>query len=107
MDNMRPMRNSVLYIVVAMMLVAFLVVSLTRNSQGNTAAMDIGEVAKLARAGEVDRITVNGQELTVETEDGKTYKSRKEARGSVVETLQDLGVADSAFGSGTNQILIR
>ena len=51
MDNMRPMRNSVLYIVVAMMLVAFLVVSLTRNSQGSVAAMDIGEVAKLARAG--------------------------------------------------------
>ena len=49
MDNMRSMRNSVLYIVVAMMLVAFLVVSLTRNGQGNTPTMDIGEVAKLAR----------------------------------------------------------
>ena len=107
MDNMRPMRNSVLYIVVAMMLVAFLVVSLTRNSQGNTPIMDIGEVAKLARAGQVDRITVNGQDLTVETEDGKTYKSRKEARGSVVEALQDLGVPASAFGSGADQIVIQ
>ena len=107
MDNMRPMRNSVLYIVVAMMLVAFLVVSLTRNSQGSVAAMDIGEVAKLARAGQVDRITVNGQDLTVETDDGKTYKSRKEDRGSVVEALQDLGVPASAFGSDANQIVIQ
>ena len=107
MDNMRSMRNSVLYIVVAMMLVAFLVVSLTRNGQGNTPTMDIGEVAKLARAGEVDRITVNGQDLTVETEDGKTYKSRKEDRGSVVEALQDLGVPASAFGSGADQIVIQ
>ena len=107
MDNMRPMRNSVLYIVVAMMLVAFLVVSLTRNSQGSVAAMDIGEVAKLARAGQVDRITVNGQDLTVETDDGKTYKSRKEDRGSVVEALQDLGVPASAFGSGADQIVIQ
>ena len=107
MDNMRPMRNSVLYIVVAMMLVAFLVVSLTRNSQGSMAAMDIGEVAKLARAGQVDRITVNGQDLTVETDDGKTYKSRKEDRGSVVEALQDLGVSASAFGAGTDQIVIQ
>ena len=107
MDNMRPMRNSVLYIVVAMMLVAFLVVSLTRNSQGSVAVMDIGEVAKLARAGDVDRITVNGQDLTVETEDGKTYKSRKEARGSVVEALQDLGVPASAFGSDADQIVIQ
>ena len=107
MDNMRPMRNSVLYIVVAMMLVAFLVVSLTRNNQGSVAAMDIGEVAKLARAGQVDRITVNGQDLTVETDDGKTYKSRKEDRGSVVEALQDLGVPASAFGAGTDQIVIQ
>ena len=107
MDNMRPMRNSVLYIVVAMMLVAFLVVSLTRNNQGSVAAMDIGEVAKLARLGQVDRITVNGQDLTVETDDGKTYKSRKEDRGSVVEALQDLGVPASAFGSGENQIVIQ
>ena len=107
MDNMRPMRNSVLYIVVAMMLVAFLVVSLTRNSQGSVATMDIGEVAKLARAGQVDRITVNGQDLTVETDDGKTYKSRKEDRGSVVEALQDLGVPASAFGSGEDQIVIQ
>ena len=107
MDNMRPMRNSVLYIVVAMMLVAFLVVSLTRNNQGSVAAMDIGEVAKLARVGQVDRITVSGQELTVETDDGKTYKSRKEDRGSVVEALQDLGVPASAFGDEANQIVIQ
>ena len=107
MDNMRPMRNSFLYIVVAMMLVAFLVVSLTRNSQGSAAVMDIGQVAKLVRAGQVDRITVNGQELTVETDDGKTYKSRKEDRGSVVEALQDLGVPASAFGAGTDQIVIQ
>ena len=64
-------------------------------------------MAKLARAGQVDRITVNGQDLTVETEDGKTYKSRKEDRGSVVEALQDLGVPASAFGSGDNQIVIQ
>ena len=69
--------------------------------------MDIGQVAKLARAGQVDRITVNGQDLTVETEDGKTYKSRKEDRGSVVEALQDLGVPASSFGSGENQIVIQ
>ena len=69
--------------------------------------MDIGQVAKLARAGQVDRITVNGQDLTVETDDGKTYKSRKEDRGSVVEALQDLGVPASAFGAGTDQIVIQ
>ncbi len=107
MDNMRSMRNSVLYIVVALMLVAFLVISLTRSGQGNVPSMDIGQVAKLARDGQVDRITVNGQELTVETRDGKTYQSRKEDSGSIVETLQDLGVPASAFGAGTDQIVIQ
>ena len=107
MDNMRSMRNGALYIVLAMMLVGFLVMSLMRNGQGNTPTMDIGQVAKLARAGQVDRITVNGQELTVETEDGKTYESRREDRGSVVESLQELGVPADAFGAGADQIVIQ
>jgi len=50
MDNMRPMRNGVLYVVVALMLVAFLVISLTRSGQGNSPSMDLGQVAKLALA---------------------------------------------------------
>ena len=106
MNNMRSMRNNVIYVIIVVMLVGFLVVTLTRNNQG-VPTMDIGKVAQLARDGQVARITVNGQELTVDTVDGKTVKSRTEDRGSIIETLQNLGVPASAIGTGAGQIEIQ
>ena len=105
-NNSRTVRNNVLYIAVALAVVAFLVMGLIRNDRNNIPTMDLGRVAQLARDGKVTRITVNEQDLSVETADGQTYKSRKEDRGSVVETLQSLGVPASAFGSGQGQIAI-
>ena len=92
--------------IVVLAVVAFLVYSLTRSDRNNVATMEIGRVAQLAREGKVTSITVSEQDLTVETTDGKTYKSRKEERGSVVETLQNLGVPSSAIGAGQGQIAI-
>ncbi len=68
--------------------------------------MDIGQVAQQARDGKVKRIAVDGEELTVTMADDKKVRSRKEETGSLVETLRNLGVAESAFGTGTNQIQI-
>jgi cell division protease FtsH len=105
MDNMRSTRNNVLYALIVMSVVIFLVVTLTRGNQ-SVPTMDIGAVAQLAREAQVARIIVNGQDLTVETTDGRTVKSRTEDRGSIVETLQSLGVPASAIGAGAGQIQI-
>ena len=105
MNNSRPVRNSLIYIVILIALAVFLVTSLTRNRE-STPVVNIAQVAQQARDGQVKRITVNGQDLTVELTDGETIQARKEDNGSVIETLRNLGVPESAFGSGPNQIQI-
>jgi cell division protease FtsH len=105
MNNPRSVRNSVIYAVLLLLLLAFFVTSFARN--GDTVpVVDIGQVADQARQGKVERITVVGNDLTVDLADGKKVRSRKEDDGTVVETLRNLGVPDSSFGSGPKQIQI-
>ncbi len=99
MNNMRSLRNNALYIVLLLILGVFLVTTLMRNND-NLPTVDIGRIAQLARDGEIKTITVVGQDLTVDLKDGRQVKSRKEADGSVVETLRNLGVPEEAFGTG-------
>jgi cell division protease FtsH len=105
MNNMRSVRNNVIYIVLLVALGIFLVTSLMRGGQ-SLPTMDIGAVAEKARAGEVTHITVNEDDLTVELAGGKKVHSRKESQGSLVQTLTNLGVPESEFGDGPNQIKI-
>ena len=105
MNNMRSMRNNIIYLILLVALAIFLVTSLTRNSQ-NLPAVEIGALAQMARDGEVERITVSGEELTAKLESGKEVRSRKEGEDSVVETLVNLGVSPEAFGDGEGQIKI-
>ncbi len=108
MNNMRSLRNNALYIVLLLILGVFLVTTLMRNND-NLPTVDIGRIAQLARDGEIKTITVVGQDLTVDLKDGRQVKSRKEADGSVVETLRNLGVPEAAFGSaaGAIQIIVK
>ena len=103
--NMGSVRNNLIYIVLLIGLGIFLFATFSRNRE-TVPAMDIGQVAQQARDGKVKRIAVDGEELTVTLSDDKKVRSRKEETGSVVETLRNLGVAESAFGTGTNQIQI-
>ncbi len=103
--NMGSVRNNLIYIVLLIGLGIFLFATFSRNRE-TVPMMDIGQVAQQARDGKVKRIAVDGEELTVTMTDDKKVRSRKEETGSLVETLQNLGVAESAFGTGTNQIQI-
>jgi cell division protease FtsH len=103
--NMGSVRNNLIYIVLLIGLGIFLFATFSRNRE-TVPMMDIGQVAQQARDGKVKRIAVDGEELTVTMADDKKVRSRKEETGSVVETLRNLGVAESAFGTGTNQIQI-
>ena len=105
MNNMRSMRNNIIYLVLMVVAGILLITSLTRNTQ-SPPLLDIGAVAEKARNGDVSRISVNGDDLTVELVDGTKVRSRKEGDGSVVETLVNLGVGESAFGDGKGQIKI-
>ena len=103
--NTNPARNSIIYILLMVALAIFLFVTLTRNRE-TIPTMDISQVAQLVREGKVTRIAVDGYDLTVTGTDGKKVRSRKEESGSVVETLRNLGVPESAFGAGAKQVQI-
>ena len=103
--NMGSVRNNLIYIVLLVGMGIFLFATFSRNRE-TVPMMDIGQVAQQARDGKVKRIAVDGEELTVTMADDKKVRSRKEETGSLVETLRNLGVAESAFGTGTNQIQI-
>lgn len=105
MGNPRSIRNSLIYALLLVGLAIFFVITFTRNSD-SAPAIDISQVAQKARAGEVKRITVNGEDLQVDLNDSSKVRSRKEDSGSVVETLRNLGVPETSFGSGPNQIQI-
>ncbi len=105
MNNMRSVRNNALYMILLLALVAFLVTTLLRNNE-TLPVVDIGRVAQLVTEGRVERITVMGEDLNIDLKDGDSVLSRKESSGSVVETLTNLGVPESAFGAGEDQIEI-
>ncbi len=105
MNNMRSMRNNVIYLILLVALAIFLVTSLTRNSQ-SLPVIEIGALAQMARDGDVERITVSGEELTAKLADGKEVRSRKEGEVSAVETLVNLGVPREGFGDGADQIKV-
>jgi hypothetical protein len=102
---MKSVRTNALYVILLLLLAVFLITMLLNNND-SLPVVDIGRVAQMATDGEVQKITVAGEELTVDLRDGRSVQSRKEDSGSVVETLRNLGVPESAFGSGSNKIEI-
>lgn len=53
----------------------------------------LSQVARLVDAGEVKTITVDGQDLAIEKNDGTKLKSKKEADAGLVETLSSYAVS--------------
>ena len=62
-------------------------------------SLSLGTVAQLVRAGQVMRITVQGDELLIERRSGAQASSLKEHRVALVETLQDLGVTEQELSA--------
>ena len=87
----RWMRNSFVYLLILVAVIA-IVVAFFRPSSGSSQKHDISTVIANAKAAQVDRIEVNGDNLKVKLNDGTTYSSRKESSESVREILQDSGV---------------
>ena len=99
-------RNNLLPLVIVVLIMAALLFMVMPKGDG-TQTVDISQLAQHAKEGRIKSITVNGQDLTTEYMDGHKVKTRKEELGSVVETLRNLGVPESAFGDGPSQIEIK
>ncbi len=89
--NSRWMRNSFIYLLIIVAVVAIFF-TLFSEPLGGSREIPISEVITMAARGDIDTIEVNGNNLTVITTSRETFTSRKEEGSSVVSILERAGV---------------
>ena len=89
--NIRWMRNSFIYLLIAVALIA-IVFTLFSEPLGGSREVPVSQVISMSASGDVDVIEIDGDKLTILTNSGETLVSRKEAGASLVEQLNDSGV---------------
>jgi cell division protease FtsH len=87
----RWMRNSFVYLLILVAVIA-IVVAFFRPSSGSSSKADISQVITDAQNERIEKIEVSGDNLKVKLSEGTTYSSRKESSESIREVLQDSGV---------------
>jgi len=85
-------RSGIVYFLIIVALGAFLYTSIIRRSNAQPEIVPIANVAQMVRSGDVERLSVKEDRITVVTTTGETFQSRKELDSSLVETLRNLGV---------------
>ena len=96
--NRRLMRNAVIYVAI---IIAVLVVFMSVfKSPIGSSEEPISTVIQQARAGNLERIEVSGDKLTVTTKLGDTYTARKEEGSSLMDILARGGVDTGQRGAG-------
>ncbi len=98
----RLLRNSFIYLLITVAVLAVFF-TLFSDALGGSQEIPVSEVVSRAARGEVDRIEVSGDKLSVITTSGDTFTSRKEPGASMVEMLSAAGV-DSATGGVDVQV---
>ena len=95
--NSRNTRNIFVYALIG---VAVLTIIFTALQPSGSQTLPLGTLIQWAQEGKVQRIEVQGEELTVQTFEG-TYTSHKEPQTSVVDMLSQAGVQ---VGTGGVQV---
>ena len=76
----------------------FTLLQVVRGGSGTGAEeVSLQAFALEVQAGQAQRLTVQGDKLTLERADGSKLESRKEETTSAIETLQQLGVTQAAL----------
>ena len=89
--NSRPMRNSFIYLLVLVAVIA-IVFTLFSSSVGGSQEIPISRVISMAGRGHLESIEISGDKLAVTTVGGESFTSRKEEGASVVESLERAGI---------------
>jgi hypothetical protein len=85
-------RSGIVYFLIIVALGAFLYTSIIRRSNTQPETIPIASVAQMVRTGDVERLSIKEDRLTIVKTTGETFQSRKELDTSLVETLRNLGV---------------
>lgn len=91
-------KNSIVYLLI-LLAVAALIFSIFSNPRDSN-EVDITTVAEQIKQGDVDKIRINNEDVTVEyNQSGKSNaRSRKEAGVSIFTTFEELGVTQEELG---------
>ena len=92
----RWMRNTVVYLVVAVAII--LVFYMFASGPGGGGERPISWVVRMAQDGRISSIVVDRDSLTITTQEGDVFTSRKEEGASVLEMLSDAGVQAGESG---------
>ena len=87
----RRLRNSFIYLLITVAIVA-IVVNLLSGAVGGDQEIGLNDVVAMTARGNIETIEVKGDSLTIVTTSGETLMSRKESGSSIVEILQRGGV---------------
>ncbi len=93
----RLMRNSFIYLLITVAVLAIFF-TLFSDSLGGSQEIPVSEVLSRSLRGEVERIEVRGDRLSVFTTAGNSFTSRKEQGASMIEMLGAAGVNTGASG---------
>ena len=89
--NSRWMRNSFIYLLVIVAIIAIFF-TLFSEPLGGSREIPINQVISLAARNDIQTIEVRGEKLTIATTNGETFTSRKEEGSSIVEILERAGI---------------
>ncbi len=89
--NSRWMRNSFIYLLVIVAIIAIFF-TLFSEPLGGSREIPINQVISLAARNDIQTIEVRGEKLTIITTNAETFTSRKEEGSSIVEVLERAGI---------------
>ena len=90
------LRNSFIYVIIAVAAIAMFFTFFQPSYGSND--IPISEVVELAKTEQLQTIEIKGDDLTIITRTGTTFKSRKEEGSSLVETLERANIDTAATG---------
>ncbi len=93
-----PANLTRVFLIVGVIIIAIIGVQYaTSHLANNSQETSLASLAEYVRDGQVERIEVQGDELTVELLSGEKFTTRKEPDSSLYETLALLGVSEAAL----------
>ncbi|OGY61392.1 MAG: cell division protein FtsH [Candidatus Colwellbacteria bacterium RIFCSPLOWO2_12_FULL_44_13] len=95
---MKNLSKNLLWAALVMFGLALFFASLAGTGEKST-EVTLSDVASRLQAGEVQEITVSGDELTVNLKNGEILKSQKESELGLTETLANYGVAPESLAT--------
>ncbi|MCR4328739.1 MAG: ATP-dependent zinc metalloprotease FtsH [Patescibacteria group bacterium] len=93
---MSRITKNILWAIVTLLVISF-VFSLFSSEIASPEKISVSELAQKIVAGEVQEITINGDDLEIKLQGGSTAITKKETEAGLTETLKNLGVSSEAI----------